>query len=207
MTIVANTCGLLPGFADPVMDAQGVFRALLSAMAQPGTAEDLALDLRPPAPLAKATAALVLALADFETPVWLDAAARTAAVTRHLRFHCGCPLVSDSRAAAFAIIAAPEQMPPLAAFAAGSDAYPDRSATIIIQVPSFTGGTPWRVRGPGIRVETTLAIAGLAADFGQWSADNHASFPCGVDVVFTCGSRLVGLPRSASVEVLPCTSR
>lgn len=207
MTIVSATDALLPGFADPVMDAQAVFRALLAALAQPANAVDLALAPTAPAPLTATTAALALTLADFETAVWLDAAAGSDAVARYLRFHCGCPLVSDCAAAAFAIIAAPDQMPPLSAFNTGSDAYPDRAATILVQVPSLAGGTPWLVQGPGIRGTAALAIAGLNPRFGAWLADNHRLFPRGVDVVFTCGSRMVALPRSSRVDIGSCTSR
>ena len=39
-----------------------------------------------------------------------------------------------------------------------------------------------------------------AADFWQAWADNHALFPCGVDVVFAAGSQLLALPRSIAVE-------
>ncbi|MBP6766474.1 MAG: phosphonate C-P lyase system protein PhnH [Reyranella sp.] len=32
-----------------------------------------------------------------------------------------------------------------------------------------------------------------------WTA-NHALFPCGVDLVFASGSRLIALPRSVAVQ-------
>ena len=33
----------------------------------------------------------------------------------------------------------------------------------------------------------------------EWTA-NHALFPCGVDILFTSGDQLCGLPRSIAVE-------
>ena len=192
--------GLLPGLPDPVLDSQRVFRAVLDAMAHPGTIRDLALRLEPPPPLALATAAVALALLDFETPLWLDGAAGIPAVAGFLRFHCGCPLTADRAAAAFAVVAAPAVMPPLAGFASGSDSYPDRSATLVIQVPSLSGGEAWGLAGPGIPGSRGFAPAGLPAGFRSWLAANHALFPRGIDLIFTCGSAVAALPRTTRLE-------
>lgn len=192
--------GLLPGLPDPVLDSQRVFRAVLDAMAQPGTIHDLTLPLAPPPPLAAATAAICLALLDFETPLWLDPAADTAAVAGYLRFHCGCPLAASRDDAAFAVIAAPAAMAPLAAFPSGSDQYPDRSATLVVQVPCLSGGEAWRLAGPGIPGQRGLAPAGLPAGFRAWLGANHALFPRGIDLIFTCGTALAALPRSTRLE-------
>lgn len=212
MSSLSSDDGLLRGFANPVMDAQGVFRTVLAAMACPGTMNELALDLSGPAPLDPATAALALALLDYETPLWLDSAADTPSVQRYLRFHCGCRMTENAGAAAFAIVAAPALMPPLAAFDAGSDTYPDRSTTVILQVPSLTGGAPWTLQGPGIRPggireRACMAISGLPAGFGRWIEANVALFPCGVDLIFTCGRAFAALPRSIRVEDAACMSQ
>src|SRR6185312_9267216 len=68
----------LPGFADPVLDAQSCFRAVLDAMARPGRLHQAGSGLTPPAPLHQATAAMLLTLADGDAPVWLDPAASAA---------------------------------------------------------------------------------------------------------------------------------
>lgn len=201
MTVSYPTEGLLPGLADPVLASQAVFRAVLDAMSHPGTIVALTVSLSPPPPLDLATAAVALTLADYETALWLDAAAATPAVSGYVRFHCGCPLTQQAGDAAFAIVADPAAMPPLTAFQAGSDEYPDRSTTLIIQLPALTGGKDWSLQGPGIADKAAFAPAGLPTAFPDWVRDNHALFPRGADLIFTCGASLAALPRSTRWEV------
>jgi len=185
-----------PGFADPVLDSQRVFRAVLEAMARPGTVVAIPAVLDPPAPLDRATGALLLCLADHDTPVWLDAATANPQVEAWIRFHCGCPLVAEPAEAAFAVIADPLAMPPLPRFHPGSDEYPDRSATLFIKVPSLHGGEPLTLQGPGIRDHAQFPAAGFPPQFKEWVRANHELFPRGVDLVFACGSQIAALPRS-----------
>ena len=151
MTGAARTSGDrrdvdLPGFADPVGDAQSCFRAVLDAMSHPGRIRPAGAGLRPPEPLAPATAAVLLTLADAESPVWLDEAAGAAA--DWLRFHCGVALAEPS-AASFAVCLG--ALPPLAWFDWGSHDGPETSATVILQLPSFDAGPRLRLSGPGLR--------------------------------------------------------
>ena len=95
---------MLPGLADPVLDSQRIFRSVLEAVAHPGRVVALAGPAETPEPLHRAAAAVCLALVDMETPLWLDAVARTAEVLDGLRFHCGCPIVEEPRSARFALI-------------------------------------------------------------------------------------------------------
>ncbi|WP_246225949.1 phosphonate C-P lyase system protein PhnH [Chelativorans xinjiangense] len=192
--------GLKPGFTEPVFEAQEAFRTVLNTLSYAGRVHTLETELDPPAPLDPAMAAMALTLFDFDTPVWLDAAIADGAAPDFLRFHCGAPLVAAEGEARFAVVANLSKMPPLDRFAIGEDRYPDRSATLLIQVPSLTGGPAMTWRGPGIDGAITVAIAGLPADFwAQW-ADNHALYPLGVDVIFAAGRALVGLPRGIQVE-------
>lgn len=200
MTAALAGAPIGPGFADPVHDAQAAFRAVLDAMARPG------LIVEPPPPasvpegLVPAMAAVLLALADHETPVWLDASASTDAARAWLRFHCGAPIAATPADTRFAAVAGADAMPALDRFALGTDPYPDRSATVIIAVTALgQGGRTVRLAGPGIETETALAVAGLPERFWtEWSA-NRALFPCGIDVVLVEGGRLAALPRTARV--------
>ncbi len=192
---------LEPGFGDPVRGAQGCFRAVLDAMAHPGRIATLPalLSAAPPAPLGVAAAAIALTLCDIDTPLWLDAAAMPAAA--YFAFHCGAPVTDDPAAARFAIVSAAADLPPLDRFALGSDEYPERAATLIIEVAALGPGAGTVMRGPGIRGEARLAVAGLPARFWQERAALTALFPRGVDIVFVCADRLVALPRSTQVDL------
>lgn len=191
----------LPGFADPAQEAQQVFRAALDALARPGRVVAVPVTLPPLPPFEPAALALCLALADMDTPVWLDPLLRRPEIAAHLRFHVGCPLVEEPAAACFAVVADAQAMPPLAEFALGQDDYPDRSATVIVQVPALQGGGTAMLSGPGIPERVSVSPAGLPSEFWSWAAANHALFPRGVDMLFACDGELIGLPRSTRVEV------
>ncbi len=190
---------LEPGLADPVHGSQSCFRAVLAAMARPGTIVEIppALAGNPLAPLGPAAAAIALTLCDIDTPVWLDAALE--ATGDYLRFHCGAPLAARPNEARFAFVAELSALPPLGAFALGSDEYPEQSTTLVIEAACLVGGTGVRLRGPGIQGEARLGIAGLPARFWEERQALAELFPRGVDVLFISGHRLAALPRSSLV--------
>ena len=87
---------LAPAFAEPGLESQSAFRAVMTAMSRPGLVQELRHDLSPPAPLSAGAATVALMLFDYETPVWLDAAlAEAKDVSRWLRFHTGAPMTSN----------------------------------------------------------------------------------------------------------------
>lgn len=195
-----TTAALYPGFADPVFDGQATFRALLNAMSYPGRIGQVDHAPSTPAPLSAAAGALALTMLDFDTPVWLDPALGNESVATYIRFHCGSLIVADPAQARFALIADAAAMPQLGAFDIGEDRYPDRSATLIIAVPSLTDGPATTWTGPGSNGSIRPAIAGLPAGFWSQWADNSELYPQGVDIIFTCGSQILGLPRTIAVE-------
>jgi alpha-D-ribose 1-methylphosphonate 5-triphosphate synthase subunit PhnH len=177
--------------------AQATFRAVLDAMASPGAVRPLAARLGAPPPFVDTAAAVALTLCDHDTPVWLDAPLRAAdPVCAWLRLRAGCRLVSEPREAAFAFISAAENLPPLDAFSLGTPDYPDRSATIVIQVASLRAGPPLALSGPGIRDTQMLRASGLPADMAQRLAANRTLFPCGVDFILASADAIAALPRS-----------
>lgn len=197
---------LAAGLAEPSLDAQRIFRSVMRAMAEPGRTHTLVTNLSPPAPLGAASSAILLALTDFETPVWLDPRLSAApAVATFLKFHTGATMVADPALAAFAVISDPAQMPPLSAFRQGTIDYPDRSATLLLQVARL-GGSRFTIEGPGIDGTARFFADPLPVDFAAQWADNRAVFPCGVDLLLATGDTIAALPRSSRiVEEATCT--
>ena len=190
-----NASVLQPGFADPVAGAQSCFRAVLDAMARPGRIHQVGADLSPPAPLAPATAAVLLTLLDYDTPVWLDQAA--AAARDWIGFHCGAPIVSAMAACSFAVALG---LPDMAALPLGSHEAPESAATLILQVKAFGRGENYRLAGPGLRAPALLSVDGLPAGFASAWQENHALFPRGADIVLCAGTALAALPRSVALQ-------
>jgi len=179
--------------------SQAAFRAAMEAFARPGEIHSIR-GVAAPRPLMPATAALVQTLADYETPVWLDAAlAREPAVADWVRFQTGAPIAREPGAAAFALIGDSLALPDFAQFALGSEEYPDRSATLLVQVRSFSGPR-LRLEGPGIKGARSLAAEPLPADFVERLAANRALFPRGVDLLLIAGDEVAALPRSLHVS-------
>jgi alpha-D-ribose 1-methylphosphonate 5-triphosphate synthase subunit PhnH len=194
---------LAPAFSDPVLSSQAVFRAVMDAMARSGTivaATNAAGGMAAPPPLGTTAAAVALTLLDYETPVWLDPTlAQSSELTAWFRFHTGAPMTRDPGEAAFAFVADPLTMPRLEEFRQGSMEYPDRATTIIVQVDRLAGDAGLRLRGPGIKDTSTLAVAPLPADFVDQLQANRARFPRGVDLIFATATSLAALPRSVHV--------
>jgi len=184
---------LTPGFANPVMDAQSCFRSVLDSMARPGRVNTVHTVSAPP-PLHEAAGALLLTLADHETPLWIDPDATAA--TTWIAFHTGAPTVAASRAMfGFAL-----SLPDLADFPTGTDEAPETAATIILQVTSLTKGARLILQGPGLRQPALLHVDGLPQDFATIWQRNHALFPRGIDLILCAGNQLAALPRSVSIK-------
>lgn len=206
------------GFADPVFDAQAVFRAVMDAMARPGTIVPVKALASPPEPLSATAAAVALTICDHDTPLWLDSQlAASAAVYSWLGFHTGVPLVEVPGQAAFALAASPEKLPPLANFGQGCQEYPDRSTTIVLQVdvlaetpvaptPRLRGvgkgeGQRWLLlEGPGIRTTATLLASPLPPSFVEQWQENRARFPRGVDLILAAPGAVACLPRTVQIR-------
>lgn len=197
---------VVPGFDDPVLGAQAVFRRALQALSMPGRPVEMrAMATLPPQGHA-AAAMLLLALLDSDCSLWLSPSLTGSDAQAWLRFHTGCRIVDDISQARFVWLAAGDTWPALRAMNPGTDEYPDQSATCVMEVEA--AGCPvaqadiWQLQGPGVQGTLSLATAGLPLDFdAQWAA-NQSVFPRGVDVFLATATQVVGLPRSTQLKRL-----
>ena len=185
---------------DSAFASQAAFRAVMECFARPG--EIRTLDgIAAPAPLAPATAAMIRSLGDYETPIWLDPSlSGVPAIGEWIRFQTGAPLVKEMRDAAFALIGNPSDLPEFSEFALGTEEYPDRSTTLIMQIERFAGHAI-TIEGPGIKAARRLAAEPLPDDFATRLTANRELFPRGIDLVLVAGKQALALPRSIRVSL------
>ncbi|MFP3096435.1 phosphonate C-P lyase system protein PhnH [Kluyvera sichuanensis] len=187
-------------FTLPVQDAQHSFRRLLKAMSEPGVIVALHQLKHGWQPLNVATTSVLLTLADNDTPVWLSNALLNDIVSQSLRFHTNAPLVEQPQQATFAVSSDTISSEQLNALCEGSAVAPETSATLIVQVSSLSGGRMLRLTGAGIAEERMIAPQLPNCILHELTERPHP-FPLGVDLILTCGERLLAIPRTTHVEV------
>ncbi len=183
---------LTGGFENASHASAHAFRVALDVMARPGKIAEITGGT-PPAPMSTAAGTLLLTLCDPETPVWLAPSLGGSAIADWLRFHTSAPVVENRQAAMFAVGAWAELMP-INDFAIGTPEYPDRAATLIVEMETLepTGAI---LRGPGIKSTAALGLPALT-EF----QNNAALFPLGLDFFFTASSQIAALPRTTKLE-------
>ncbi|WP_158971734.1 phosphonate C-P lyase system protein PhnH [Chachezhania sediminis] len=179
------------GFGDPGRDAARAFRVIMTVLARPGEIGELGM-VSAPAPLSPAQAGLILTLCDTGTPLHLAGPADCAPVRDWVRFHTGAPLAAAGDAE-FAV-GTWADLKPLDRYRIGTPDYPDRSVTLFAELPGLDA-TDAVLTGPGIRDSARLSLPDIAL-----LQDNAMLFPLGIDIFFTCGTALAGLPRSTRIE-------
>jgi alpha-D-ribose 1-methylphosphonate 5-triphosphate synthase subunit PhnH len=178
------------GFSDPPHQSATAFRAIMQAMARPGTIRAVGGAV-PPVPMSVAAGTVLATLCDADTGLHLCGGHDTPAIRDWVTFHTSAPLVPAAEAqfvlGLWADIA-------LDRLAIGTAEYPDRAATVIVEMPALAakGAT---LRGPGIKDSAALNLP----DLGPFQR-NAALFPLGLDFMFTAGSDIAALPRSTKVS-------
>lgn len=179
------------GFANPPHESAQAFRAAMRAMARPGTIEPIGGGSAPQ-PLSPAAASLLLTLCDPDTGVHLAGDYDVEDVREWITFHTGAPLAGAADADfALGTWAA---LQPVSRFKIGTSEYPDRAATLIVEMPVLEQDGA-RLSGPGIKESASLNLPELAI-----FQANRKLFPLGIDCFFTAGGTIAALPRSTKVS-------
>ena len=196
-----DTLAFAGGFQEPVFEAQAVFRTLMDCMARPGTIGSVAATVTPPAPLNATAGAVALTVCDHDTPVWLTPMLAASALPGWLAFNAGATVTDERQNARFAFVEKGAMLPNLCLFAQGTQEYPDRSTTLVVEIEAFEGGRPLVLTGPGIRTEEEISPLGLPDMFAHFWSENRQSFPRGVDLILVAGEKILCLPRTTVVSV------
>jgi len=133
---------LVAGFDHEAYGSQAVFRTTLNALSHPGRVWDMPLNMALPQQGQAAAAALLLGLVDSDTAVWLSPQLAGSDAATWLRFHTGCTWANGPSDAQFIWVAQGDALPDLQSLSQGTDAYPDQSATCVIEVHSLRSDTP-----------------------------------------------------------------
>lgn len=189
----------LPGFYDPIHQAQKTFRTLLTALSRPGEPQKIELVLDPPGELHLATAAACLTLLDLETVVWLQPEF-SPKVAQWLLFHTGCCFTSKPNEADFALIEAVDLLPELTSFNLGTGEEPETSTTLLVQMRASAKTSAVVISGPGHPGAYCTQMPQLPEKFLQQWQQNVQSYPLGVDAFFLQGQTATGLPRTARLQ-------
>ncbi|MCV7410355.1 hypothetical protein AWC05_21145 [Mycobacterium florentinum] len=177
-------------------DSQQIFRAVLEALARPGTPMPL-----PSEPLRLLAPAItpIMALADSTTGVcvlerpgehWADKIATATAA----------PIWPAEMARLVAAVR-PVSADEVRGFTRGSAEAPQDAALVSFAVRDVEGGPRrWTLTGPGVRDTTTIAPQGMTVGFVAARAGVVAAYPGGIDVLLvTDDGRIVGLPRTTTI--------
>ena len=135
-----------------------------------------------------ATLSLTPALAGSALPGWLA-------------FNAGATVTDERQSARFAFVEKGAMLPNLCLFAQGTQEYPDRSTTLVVEIEAFEGGRPLVLTGPGIRTQEEIAPVGLPDMFPHFWSENRRGFPRGVDLILVAGEKILCLPRTTVVSV------
>jgi alpha-D-ribose 1-methylphosphonate 5-triphosphate synthase subunit PhnH len=186
-----------PGLSPRGAREQSAFRALLEAMARPGTVGRV--DPHPGGGPFAAPLALLESLLDHEVTfaVVPDADAAREPLLRYTGSRASPP----ERADYLLCHGADGIAAGLRAAKDGELEYPDRSGTLVALVESVGAGDVLWLAGPGVRTTVDVRVGGFTAEHRQLFAERNASVPTGVDLVLIdADGRFTCLPRYTRIQ-------
>lgn len=184
--------------------SQRAFRAMLDALAHPGTVVRLPAGVLDPAlpsplllPLALADPSVRVDVVGVEADRWLEVVLAATGARR-------CPLEAADLVAGLG----PVRAQTVRSLRRGRPAAPEESARLALECrrlrPGRTTGSEVTVelRGPGVPGTVHLGIDGLTPGVVDALVEVNQDFPVGVDTWLVSEDRqLVGLPRSARLDI------
>lgn len=189
---------LSAGFDQPIEQSQSAFRLVLKALSEPGVI--VALRDGPTwGALNAASTSVLLTLADQETPLQLCAALKSQQVLTNIRFHTGAPLATRQQDIQLAVWDDQLQPADLSALPHGTEVSPELGATLVVQIAALEGSNLLQLSGPGIEKLRHIAPQ-LPPVLRSYLLERPQRFPLGLDIILTCGERLMALPRTTRVE-------
>jgi alpha-D-ribose 1-methylphosphonate 5-triphosphate synthase subunit PhnH len=207
-SILKNLSSIPAGFGNESHSSQQIFRSALKALSYPGRLLELQHDASTPKGVNSVVAGMLLALLDSETSLWCTNSKSLNLATEWLNFHTDCVVLDTPEKADFLWVEHIHDLPHFETLKRGTNQYPDRSATCIIEVPKLSEKTSpfYQLKGPGIQSQENLFIQGWQQKeylmfFDFWNT-NAQHFPCGVDVYMSDSSHLLGLPRTTQLKYI-----
>lgn len=180
--------------------AQADFRALLGALARPGTLETITLV--PGVPPALTVAA---GLADVEVPLCVLAEEPEEEQARALHLATSAPGAGLGEARMVVALRPPAE-DEIAALSRGDALHPELGARLILAVTGLSDadgtGTALTLSGPGVPGTRRIHVAGPPPEVFRALAAANTAFPAGVDTFLVAADGTVaGLPRSAHISI------
>lgn len=179
-----------------VTESQRIFRAVLDALARPGTLGRLPGIEDCPAPLLP-----LLVLADLSTPVSLLGSPSGQSREGEVRALTSAPVTGVSEARLVTALR-PMTADELASVRTGTAEAPEEGALVTLAVNSFTpNGSSLQLTGPGVSGAAELSVDGLPSGFTEARRALTEAFPAGADFLLVApDGRIAGLPRTTVVS-------
>ena len=192
-------------FSDKPADSQATFRHILTSMSEPGVISTLTASGdfgNMPASMA----AIGQTLADATTSIYLSPSLLVNNDTiDNIKFYIESSITDKKEKSDFAFINYDDLESSYKSFdnfSQGNHEYPELSATIIVGVDSFEAGQKIKMTGPGIEVERIMQLGNVSSDFLEYLVNRAPKFPLGLDFIFTCGNKILCLPKTTKLEIL-----
>ena len=188
-------------FDDPARQSQMVFRAVMTAMSRPGRIEAIAtLHARgsPPRLHGRDRAGAVR---------FRDAGLARSSLACGCR-RCGMVPVSDGQRRLWSdrtkrrspLWSTPTRPLSSTVLVLGTEEYPERSTTLVLNVDRLSDEGGFSLIGPGVKGAARLGVHPVRPGLIAERAGLFELFPRGVDLIFVCGARIAALPRTTIVE-------